>query len=231
MKKFKLFITTIMIALLQSTTASAASITYTLTEAANTQWVDGVNYATVFVNEISDGDLYFRVSATSPFTLSKFGFNLNLASSDVVTIDMIPSVGTGWTQTNGSGYGNFGTADYEVVGNGNNPASIFEFKVSARGASITTGQGRNRTTVPGPNIDLFITMFIPNQQGNFIMANVVCPDGQGTVNGGQCGNLGANGRNANTDVTVGEVAAVPVPAAAWLFGSALLGFAGLRRKA
>ncbi|MEH6591250.1 MAG: VPLPA-CTERM sorting domain-containing protein [Halioglobus sp.] len=31
-------------------------------------------------------------------------------------------------------------------------------------------------------------------------------------------------------ITLTEVAAVPVPAAAWLFGSALLGLAGVKRK-
>jgi len=46
--------------------------------------------------------------------------------------------------------------------------------------------------------------------------------------GGTAGQIGFDNITFGTDTPV--VSAVPVPAAAWLFGSALLGFAGFRRK-
>lgn len=230
MKTYLMAVATIGTLSIFTNSSQAASVTYQLTEAANTQWPDGPTYVSVLVDDDKSGvaatDLYFKVTATNPFTLSKFGFNLNLAADAKVTISMIPAMGTGWSQSNGSGYGFFGQAEYEVVGNGNDPASIFEFTVHADQMS---NNGKNDLG----DYNLLISMFENNNQGHFMMANVVCPDGQSTVNGGLCGNLGSNARNANTDVTIGEqVASVPVPAAAWLFGSALLGFVsiGARRK-
>ena len=37
-------------------------------------------------------------------------------------------------------------------------------------------------------------------------------------------------RGSSTDLYVAGINEVPIPAAAWLFGSALLGMAGLRRR-
>jgi hypothetical protein len=47
--------------------------------------------------------------------------------------------------------------------------------------------------------------------------------GQGVFEGGQHG-------RTTTDLYVAGINEVPLPAAAWLFGSALLGLAGLRRR-
>jgi hypothetical protein len=44
------------------------------------------------------------------------------------------------------------------------------------------------------------------------------------------GDFGQNGRETAANLYVAGVNEVPIPAAAWLFGSALLGLAGLRRR-
>lgn len=44
------------------------------------------------------------------------------------------------------------------------------------------------------------------------------------------GDFGQNGRETTTNLYVAGINEVPLPAAAWLFGSALLGLAGLRRR-
>ncbi|MCP3672532.1 MAG: VPLPA-CTERM sorting domain-containing protein [Gammaproteobacteria bacterium] len=51
----------------------------------------------------------------------------------------------------------------------------------------------------------------------------------GTVNGGQ-GTSGKNYSYYSWAVRAGDVSSVPVPAAAWLFGTALLGLVGVKRR-
>lgn len=206
-----------------SQATQAASVTYQLTEAANTQWSDSFNYVTVVVNTVVGGDLHFSVQGNAPTTITAFAFNLNLPSNTAVTLTM-DNTNVGWSQSNGNSYSIFGSFEYEVTGTGNNPANAFGFTVSALESNV--------------NYDLSLSLFENNAKGYFMAANVKCPTGQNTVNGPECTLLGANGRNANSDVAIGDFqpppppANVPVPAAAWLFGSALLGFVGVgnRRK-
>jgi len=104
-----------------------------------------------------------------------------------------------------SGWGDTGTGNKHQAWNfdANNPASL--------GVTGTTYLGHASTTVSGGTATLIYSNIAAGQYSLFI---------------------GGNGSdNTNQFYTADiSVSAVPVPAAAWLMGSAVLGLAGMRRK-
>lgn len=71
---------------------------------------------------------------------------------------------------------------------------------------------------------------LTNAGGTVALDTGVGTDGEGICKFSDCGPAGAGGVTAFRGFSGGSVSAVPVPAAAWLFGSALLGLAGFKRK-
>jgi hypothetical protein len=111
------------------------------------------------------------------------------------------------------------------------------FAEQASGGS--RGTGPNAWTLfvgnPGSLVDVGSGSGIPSAYTNQSITDASLPD---ALTGDVAVRLFATGATASTatwridNFTVsGSLTAVPVPAAAWLFGSALLGLAGLRRRA
>ncbi|WGS85760.1 hypothetical protein [Methylomonas sp. UP202] len=116
---------------------------------------------------------------------------------------------------------------------GSNP-NVFTYVASAYdGASIglpaanSPLQDGNTFVVPGADdsADKSVTLFLPHlATGNYIVFV------GGTTYANQTSTANNAARGVGGILSVVPVAAVPVPGAAWLFGSALFGLLGLRRR-
>lgn len=164
---------------------------------------DGTDYASVLVDD-AGGNLNFTVTALSPtnWKFSNFYFNLG---GTVGTVSLL-GLPTGWvsdTDQNVSAFGVFSDGE-KKQGPGGSLQSSFSF-------------------VADSNVSLSLTNLVPNADGWIFAAHMQC---QGT----SCSEV--DGNSSHFIAGPGELNPVPIPAAAWLFGSALLGFVSLsnRRK-
>lgn len=164
---------------------------------------DGINYAQVDVLE-NGGNLDFTVSALTPtnWKLSNFYFNLG-GSVGTVSLTGLPS---GWSADNGQNVSSFGVFSDGGKGTGSTLQSSFTFTADS-------------------TVALTLANLASNSQGWIFAAHVQCQNKT---------NSPCSSENGATSHFIAgpEVAPVPLPAAAWLFGSALLGFVSLsnRRK-
>ncbi len=163
----------------------------------------GVNFAQVDVTE-SAGNLLFNVQSLNPtgWWIDKFYFNMSDTPSNV-TINGLPS---GWSEDTEQNVSMFGVFSDGAKGGGNDYVSPLTFTVDA-------------------DQDLTLADLVANESGWLFAAHQKC-GGKGAPK--DCGALGDTDETshfiANAPVTI------PVPAAAWLLGSALLGFVGFRRR-
>lgn len=193
---------------------AASSSTFYLTES-NT-WADGISYAQVDVME-NGGNLDFTVTALAPegYQLSNFYFNLK---SDTGAINLI-GLPDGWTAAKkAQNISEFGLFSNGEKGDGSTLQSSFSFTADSL-------------------FDLTLSSLVANDEGWIFAAHMQCqntPDNEcfGFLNAN--GELDADGKLFTSHQIAGPgVSVVPLPAAAWLFGSALLGFVSFtsRRKA
>lgn len=185
--------------------ASASSASFFLTES-NT-WADGINYAQVDVSE-NFGNLDFTVTALEPvgYKLSKFYFNLDSSIKGVIDLIGLPD---GWrAEKNGQNSSEFGVFSDGEAGNGNSLQSSFSF------------------TADSSLFDLTLSSLVANSDGWIFAAHMQCQNKPA----GTCEEIMGVSSHQIAGPGVGVV---PLPAAAWLFGSALLGFVSFtsRRKA
>lgn len=162
---------------------------------------DGVNYAQVDVTE-NGGNLDFVVQALSPanWSIQKFFFNLDVSD---ITVSGLPS---SWsynsTNQNVSVLGIFSDSTNANQGN----QSVLSLAFTVDGVS-----------------NLSLANLVANSSGWIFAAHQLC---QGSV--ASCQGI--------TDITShfiagpGQVSNVPVPAAVWLFGSALAGLGTVTRR-
>lgn len=185
-------------------TPAALSSTFFLTES-NT-WADGTNYARVDVLE-NGGNLDFTVTALEPvgYKLSKFYFNLDSSITGAINLFGLPIGWTAQTDQNSSEFGVFSDGEN---GTGNSLQSSFSF------------------TADSSLFDLTLSSLVANSEGWIFAAHMQCQNKPA----GTCEEIMGVSSHQIAGPGVGVV---PLPAAAWLFGSALLGFVSFtsRRKA
>jgi hypothetical protein len=162
---------------------------------------DGVNYAQVDVLE-SAGNLNFTVQALEPtnWKFSNFYFNL-IGSVGTVSLTGLPS---GWSADTNQNVSSFGVFSDGAKGTGNSLQNLFTFTVDSTVALSLANLGANL-------------------DGWIFAGHVQCQDKKDSP----C--------SAVEDETSHFIAGpgtseVPLPAAAWLFGSALLGFVGFGKR-
>jgi hypothetical protein len=155
---------------------------------------DGVNYAQVDV--LANGsNLDFTVKALDPTGWKFSNFYFNLAG-DPGTV--LITGGPAWTVDTNQYISVFGLFSDGDKGNGNTLQSQFSFTVDAV-ASLT------------------LASLVPNSSGWIFAAHMQCQNNPV----GTCVSDSATGESSHF---VAGPSVVPLPAAAWLFGSALFGF-------
>lgn len=198
-------------------TAQAASVSYYLDQSnAEPHLPDGVNYLQVTVSDAVFGPdneaIRFDVDllpaltsiAGNNFGIQSFGFNTLLDTGAVLAA--ITGLPTGWTKTDDANQDGFGT--FELVNSGggaNRQNPTLTFYISG---------------IAGDSVLDYVALSGGNAgQGNVYFASHVA------------GFLDQDPGGAElTSAFFGGSAVVPVPAAVWLFGSALGLVAGLRRR-
>ena len=175
------------------------------------------------INPVNDAGTGFRDFSTEQYT---FSIDLTPLGDDLSTLQ--------WTVfgNNGAGTGN----GLEVYTSGNNQPTLGDAAFSNQFTQMRNFMNANQG-------DAFVTIGTEGQ-ANF-GANVVTPNFSSVGVTGSMGDMLsflAYDRQSGlatylTDIsfdgstlTIGTPSAVPVPAAAWLFGSALLGLAGIGRR-
>ncbi len=197
--------------------AQAASISYNLNQ--SNAMPDGVDYLTVTISDSTTtiGDIDFEVVVNTanfpgvPVTDGNFGmdnFYFNYDNSLAVTsaniIDMDP---TSWSiATDKNAGGGFG---------------FFEFDLKGTGASRTETLS---FTISGVDSDS-IYSYAVDYEGKKGTPNALFAAHVGGYDTGTGGVYGEDGVESAKFATV-----VPVPAAVWLFGSGLIGLAGIARR-
>jgi hypothetical protein len=194
--------------------AQASSISYYLDQ--SNVLPDGVNYAQVTISDGVTGDINFNVQVntsafsgiSSNFGMQAFSFNydntLAVSSTNITNID--PS---SWTiSDNKNAGGGFGKFDFQLAGTGSSRTLALNFTIS---------------DVTGDSINSYaIGSGLKPSSGDFFAAHIAGFTYNGVTYDG------------STDTTsaqfAGSTPAVPVPAAAWLFASGLLGLVGVARR-
>lgn len=184
--------------------ASASSASFYLTES-NT-WADGINYAQVDVLE-NGGNLDFTVTALAPsgYQFSNFYFNLDSSITGAINLLGLPSGWSAKTEQNTSQFGVFSDGE---KGTGSSLQSSFSF------------------TADSSLFNLTLASLVANSKGWIFAAHMQCQ-------GSGCSAYPNADGVLYTSHQIAGPGVVPLPAAAWLFGSALLGFVSFtsRRKA
>jgi len=181
--------------------------------------------STLYAATISFSEEFAGLFFVSDDTIS---YNLTAADASLPsinsTIDLVTRTGT-FSRDAGDGNTFFGTLDFILGDLTPIEDGIYNFQVEYSGNLLITGGtgifdgATGNGTFTGT--DLYFAIFEAAAEDNARaaarLAAVIQPAGTAS-------------QQVNWRVTTGDVNAVPVPAAAWLFGSGLLGWAGVRRK-
>lgn len=164
---------------------------------------DNVNYAQIDVTE-NAGNLDFLVTALAPtnWKFSNFYFNLG----DTLGTVSLTGKPSGWNQDNSKNVSQFGVFSNGLKGTGNGLKSTFSFTANS-------------------TVDLSLANLIANAEGWIFAAHVQCSDRGGRV----CNSVGGD-LSHHIAGPGGDISNVPVPAAVWLFGSAMAGLGTLTRR-
>jgi len=191
--------------------ASASTISYYLDQ--SNELGDGINYAQVTISDSGDDIIFsvqlltsaFSVSPDANFGLQNFSFNVNdllaVGPANISTVD--PST---WSlSTNANAGGGFGKFDFQLSGTGSDRTDLLTFSITG-----VTGDTIN---------DYAIGSTLNPSSGEFFAAHIAGFDE--TCYESKC---------VTSAQFAGSTPAIPVPAAVWLFGSGLLGLAGIARR-
>lgn len=178
---------------------------------------NGTNYATVEIEALIDGKIQFTVDALEPpfsagsnFGIQAFGFNVDNAFSvsdtDIANSIVVQDDPDGkWKIKTDQNRSEFGIFDESAAGTGSTRKDPLIFTIDVAGDSVNTYAQSNGTAWFVAHIAGFDTM---------------------TCTSGQCTSAWFSGGGDETT----PPQAIPIPAAAWLFGSGLLGLVGFARR-
>jgi len=198
---------------------------------------DGTTYATVTIDDEGTAGLinftvdlspYWSGKEDSGFGIQSFGFNLGGAATGLVASDIIATLPSNWGIGFNENQDGLGTFDVTIGKTGTgmpNRQGPLEFSIDLGGDQSATDNILDYVadSVAGANGSFLFAVHI----AGFLDQNSLEPD-LGVDCSGDAGST--EGCNVLTSVWVGNSAVVPVPAAVWLFGSGLLGLAGLARR-
>lgn len=204
-KIIKLFVLPLTLA---GTQANAATISYYLDQ--SNALLDGVNYAQVTISDSTTtiGDIDFSVEVlASAFTVSgsnfgmqNFSFNYD-PSLSIDTSNIIETSLLAWTVSEGANAGGgFGKFGFQLSGNGSSRTELLSFSITGVANDTINSYAMGSTLKPAAI--------------EFFAAHIA---GFGTTDG-------------VTSAQFAGSSPVPVPAAVWLFGSCLIGLAGVVRR-
>lgn len=194
------------------TNAHAETVSYYLDQ--SNELADGVNYLQVTIADGADGAIDFEVTILQPlldiagssggFGLVSFGFNTTGAANSATEVNIV-GLPDGWSVDSNNNQDGFGTFELiaEEHGAGDRVSPTLSFSI---------------TGVSGDTVYDYLVLSGGNagEQGNqFFAAHVA---GFDDPNSGE------------TSAYFGGLTPVPVPAAVWLLGSALLCFASIGRR-
>jgi hypothetical protein len=203
-------------ALAMSQIANAASISYYLDQ--NNAGLAQNNYLQVTISDSLTvaGDIDFSIQTLgafdalnpgSNFGMQSFYFNFDMSQLSISTANVINLNPVAWrvalSNSNVSQYGRF---DISTTGNGSTRTDLLSFTISGVANDTINSYASVYSDVTGNNTPQLFAAHV----GGF-----------------------DNGSGISSAYFAGSSLAVPVPAAAWLFGSGLLALAGLinrRRK-
>jgi hypothetical protein len=228
MKLKHLSILTFLIALLPAGNASAASVSYGL-NLNNIGLSTGIDYATVTIKDdaeagVGAGLIQFEVDANndffdegSNFGIQSFYFNSSLDFASLSPMISAVPAAAGWSFnydfSGGYNVSEFGLFNIQYAGTGNSRRDPLVFTLGF--------------DTPGTAVWDIMTFALDNADGYAFAAHIadfsnLCPATSSLV-ASSC---------VDSGWFSGSVApnAVPVPAAFWLFGSALIGFIGMSRR-
>ena len=206
-KNFKL---SALLLALAGTQTNAATISYYLDQ--SNALLDGVNYAQVTISDSTTtiGDIDFSVEVlASAFTVSgsnfgmqNFSFNYD-PSLSIDTSNIIETSLLAWTVSEGANAGGgFGKFGFQLSGNGSSRTELLSFSITGVTDDTVNSYAMGSTLKPAAI--------------EFFAAHIA----------------GFDTTDGVTSAQFAGSSPVPVPAAAWLFGSGLLGLVGVasRRK-
>ena len=188
--------------------AQAASISYYLD--LSNDLPDGINYAQVTISDsvTVTGDIDFKVEVLSSaftvtgnnFGMQAFSFNYEPGLS-IEAANIIVNDPVSWSVSSGKNAGGgFGKYDFQLSGNGSSRTELLTFSISG---------------VAGDSIESYAVLSSLNPASTeFFAAHIAGFDLASCV----------------TSAKFAGSTVVPVPAAAWLFGSGLLGLVGVARR-
>lgn len=184
---------------------------------------DGTNYATVEIETLLDGRIQFTVDALDPpfipdtnFGIQAFGFNVDDNFTDpngptltdiANNITVLNDPDNKWKVKIGQNNSEFGVYDESTSGTGSTRKDPLVFTIDMAGDTVSTYAQSNGTSWFSAHIAGF--------------SSTPCSSDSGTCTSAWF----SGGGDATTPPQ-----AVPVPAAAWLFGTGLLGLAGVARR-
>ena len=213
-----------------TSSANGASVSYFLNQ--SNALPDSSNYLKVTVADdglASPNTIYFTVEILNPLTsiagtnfgIQRFAFNTNLEVMDVVY--EVGNLPTGWAVRVGSSVSGFGVFELIPSGGGStrvSPTLSFTIDSSSFPTDDIFDYVAHASCPSGGSPDDPLPMTcIPTQGAAFFAAHVAGFSYTGGINSAYFGG----------DTLAGNTV-VPVPAAAWLFGSALGLIGWLRRR-
>ena len=200
--------------------ANAATVSYFLDQ--SNELADGPRYAEVTLSDDAvDGDIditvtvneaMFDIVGATNFGMQTFSFNYDITGLDgTASIDDIDPIAWLVTNTNGS-VSEFGKFDFDLSGDGSSRTTTLSFSI---------------TGVVDDTVDNYI---VSNNDNPYFASHIagfndtacITEEGEGLCNS-------AYFAGSSTDRGL-EPPAVPIPAAAWLFGSGLIGLVGVARR-
>lgn len=246
--------------MLLMTSSHAASVSYYLNQSNVTGLPDGTNYLQVTLDDNTSGAtdplITFTVDVltlseggvlepTTNFGIQSFAFNLfgtaSLQASDIIGLPVLWEVDTDTSGDikPGSADG-FGVHDVRITDTGRNRVDPLVFSIDVAGdsfsdyfdSSIAGGQGPSwfSAHVAGIRTDTYVETFIPTSgDPDPDSESPLCDPSNYSRDGYGCIEL-QSAWFGSQDGGGGPPAAIPVPAAVWLFGSGLLGLVGVARR-
>ena len=199
----------VLVLILTTTQVNSSTISYYLDQ--SNALADGINYAQVTISDstTTDGDIDFSIEVLSSaftvngsnFGMQSFSFNYDISLA-LGASNIVDVEPDSWASSQGkSAGGGFGKFEFKLSGNGNSRTELLNFSITGVTGDTINSYAMGSTLNPAAT--------------DFFAAHIA---GFDTTNGETSAQF------------AGSTPAVPVPAAAWLFVSGIIGLTGFVRR-